>query len=118
YHYVWTPKYRHKILEKVEENLEKWIQKIAKNNDYKIISLHISPDHIHLFLSTHPKHSPSEIIHRIKSITARKLWENHEQLMEQYFWGGGCWETSYYIGTAGEVSSDTIQKYIERIEHV
>ncbi|ERG96850.1 MAG: hypothetical protein J07HQW2_03334 [Haloquadratum walsbyi J07HQW2] len=35
-----------------------------------------------------------------------------------YFWGGGFWEDSYYIGTAGEVSSQTIEQSIERTEHV
>ncbi|MEZ3165194.1 transposase [Halorubrum sp. RMP-11] len=31
---------------------------------------------------------------------------------------GGFWEQSYYIGTAGTVSTETIERYIERTEHV
>ncbi|RZN36845.1 MAG: hypothetical protein EF813_06270 [Methanosarcinales archaeon] len=27
------------------------------------------------------------------------------------------WSRNYYIGTAGEVSSATIKKYIEQVEH-
>ena len=46
------------------------------------------------------------------------MWQQHEYLLENYFWGGGFWEESYYIGTAGEVSSQTIEQYIERTEHV
>ncbi|PSQ63991.1 MAG: hypothetical protein BRD21_00780 [Halobacteriales archaeon SW_8_66_22] len=30
----------------------------------------------------------------------------------------GFWEESYYVGTAGDVSTDTIEQYIERTEHV
>ncbi len=33
-------------------------------------------------------------------------------------WGGGFWEESYYVGTAGDVSTDTIEQHIERTEHV
>jgi putative transposase len=28
------------------------------------------------------------------------------------------WSPSYYVGTAGDVSADTIRKYIERNEHI
>ncbi|WP_439330806.1 transposase [Halorubrum ezzemoulense] len=32
---------------------------------------------------------------------------------EEYLWGGGFWEESYYVGTAGNVLTDTIEQYIE-----
>ncbi len=44
--------------------------------------------------------------------------EQHEPFLEEYLWGGGFWEESYYVGTAGDVSTDTIEQYIERTEHV
>ena len=46
------------------------------------------------------------------------MWEQHESLLEGYLWGGGFWEESYYVGTAGDVSTDTIEQYIDRTEHV
>jgi len=46
------------------------------------------------------------------------MWEQHEPLLEEYLWGGGSWEESYYVGTAGDVSTDTIEQYIERTEHI
>ena len=48
----------------------------------------------------------------------REMWQQHEPLLENYFWGGGFWEEPYYVGTAGEVASQTIEQYIERTEHV
>lgn len=35
--------------------------------------------------------------------------EQHELFLEGYLWGGGFWEESYYVGTAGDVSTDTIE---------
>ncbi len=75
----------------------------------EILSLHILPDHVHLFLLAHPKHAPSEIVRTVKSITAREMWEQHEPFLAEYLCGGGFWEESYYVGTAGDVSTDTIE---------
>ena len=136
YHFVWCPKYRHSILEPIEDSLEASFRDVCDEYGYEILSLYISPDHVHLFLSAHPKwferrrfsssreskilerHAPSEIVRTVKSVTARKMWEQHESFLEEYLWGGGFWERSYYIGTAGTVSTETIERYIERTEHV
>jgi len=135
YHFVWCPKsskaelcvprgifdpaqYRHAILEHIEDSLEASFRDVCDEYGYEILSLHISPDHVHLFLSAHPKHTPSEIVRTVKSITAREMWEQHEPFLKEYLWGGGSWEDSYYVGTAGDVSTDTIEQYIERTGHV
>ena len=136
YHFVWCPKYRHAILEPIGGSLEASFRDVCDEYGYEILSLHISPDHVHLFLSAHPKwferlrlsssressilerHAPSEIVRTAKSITVREMWEQHEPFLEEYLWGGGFWEESYYVGTAGDVSTDTIEQYIERTEHV
>jgi putative transposase len=40
------------------------------------------------------------------------MWQRHEPLLQEYLWGG-FWEESYYVGTAGDVSTGTIEQYIE-----
>ncbi len=112
------PKYRHAILEPIEDSLEASFRDVCDEYGYEILSLHISPEHVHLFLSAHPKHAPREIVRTVKSITAREMWEQHEPFLEEYLWGGGFCEESSYVGTAGDVSTDTIEQYIERTEHV
>jgi putative transposase len=95
YHFVWCPKYRYAVLDLIERSLERSIRGVSEQYGYDILSLHISPDHVHLFLSAHPKHAPSEIVRTIKSVTAREMWEQHEPLLEQMFWGGGFWGRSF-----------------------
>ena len=46
------------------------------------------------------------------------MWEQHELFLQKYLWSGGFWEESYCVGTAGDISTDTIEQYIERTEHV
>ena len=52
------------------------------------------------------------------TITAREIWERHESLLEREFWNGGFWERSFYVRTTGEMSSRTVERYINRTEHV
>jgi len=57
----------------------KWFETQSVSSSRKTSSLerlHISPDHVHLFLSAHPKHAPSEIVRTVKSITAREMWNS------------------------------------------
>jgi putative transposase len=77
------PKYRYTILEPIDDSLEASFRDVCDEYGYEILFLHISPDHVHLFLLAHPKHSPNEIVRTVKSITAREMWEQHESYFER-----------------------------------
>jgi len=64
------------------------------------------------------KSAEREMVRTFKRITAREMWEQHEPFSEEYLWGGGFWERSYYLRTVGTVSTETIERYIERTEHI
>jgi putative transposase len=107
YHLVWIPKYREPILTgEVAKHLEEIFQIIAESKGVEILSLEIMPDHIHLFVSSPPQHSPSLLINWFKGISSRmyNYWYNETHIK---------WTNSYYVGTAGTVTAETIQKYIE-----
>jgi putative transposase len=109
YHFVWTPKYRYSFLDLVENTVESGIRDSIRDTAIEIQSLHIASDHVHLFVSVPPTEAPCDVVRRIKSISARRLWSDHGLLMEELYWGGGCWERSYYVGTADTVSATTIR---------
>lgn len=107
YHIVWIPKYRRQVLtDVVADRLKNIFQEIAKNKKMEICELEIMPDHIHLFVSSPPQNAPSLIINWFKGISARIY--NH-----RYKDGRIRWTNAYYVGTAGTVSKETIQKYIK-----
>ena len=87
------------------------------NQFWSVLSLEVQPDHIHLFVSIPPATSVADAIKILKGSTARKLFVKFPELKKQ-LWGGHLWSPSYYVGTAGNVSSETIQKYIESTEHI
>lgn len=113
YHIVWCPKYRKAILEgKVKEFLEDQIQTIAATKGWDILESQIMPDHIHLFISAPPFDAPTSIVKIFKGVTGLRLFKKYPELKREY-WGGHIWSPSYYVGTHGHVSAETIQKYIE-----
>jgi putative transposase len=76
--------------------------------DCQIIALEIMPDHVHLFISTPPTLAPDQVMFRLKGYTSRILRKEYPQLMKL----PSLWTRSYYCGTAGNMSSETIKKYI------
>ena len=85
---------------------------IADEYGFDILALEIMPDHIHLFVSAPPKYAPATLVKLFKGITARKLFKEFPELKKQ-FRKGHLWTPSYYLGTAGNVSADTIKRYID-----
>lgn len=113
YHFVWSTKYRKKVLVgNVETRLKDLHQKIADEKGFKIMVQEIQPDHVHLFVRAHPKFSPSTITKVLKGITAKTLFEEFPDLKAK-LWGGHLWNPSYYVGTCGDCSKDVVIKYIE-----
>jgi len=113
YHIVWIPKYRRAILKgKIKEELLNLFESVAKGNQIQIIQAEIMPDHVHLFVSAPPRLSPAKVVNMFKGVSARWLRERFPEL-KKLVSKDALWTRTYYIGTAGHVSSETIRKYIE-----
>jgi len=110
YHFVWIPKRRKPVLVgKIKERLKQIIEEVCNENDWEILALEIMPDHVHLFLSAPPYFSPHTILRKIKGRSARILRQGFPELLKL----PSMWTRSYFVSTAGNVSSETIKKYIE-----
>ena len=118
YHVVWCPKYRRDVLEgDVASTLDGLIDSVCSERGWPVISREIQPDHVHLFVSIPPAIAVADAVKVLKGTTARRLFAQFPGLREKLR-GASLWSPSYYVGTAGNVSAETIQRYIERTEHV
>jgi putative transposase len=105
---VWCPKYRKPVLtDEVADRLEQLIEEKADELDLDILRLAIQPDHVHLFITGDPKLAPNKIIQQVKGYTSRNLRDEFD------FGLPSLWTRSYFVSSAGEVSSQTIEEYIE-----
>jgi putative transposase len=113
YHIVWSVKYRRNVLKGgVEKRFKEVLKKVADDKEFIIQTMEVMPDHVHLFVSAHPKISPSYIVKMSKGITGRLLLKEFPLLQEK-LWDGKLWNPSYYLETVGNISEATVEKYIE-----
>lgn len=113
YHIVWSVKYRRKVLiDNIENRLKVIFHDIAHEKGFEIKSMEVMPDHVHVFVSAHPKLSPSYIYKMLKGISGRRLFIEFPQIKKS-LWEGQLWNSSTYIETIGHISEETIKRYIE-----
>lgn len=109
YHFVWIPRRRRKVLVgPVEERLRQLLLETTQTLDCEILAVEIMPDHIHLFLNCPPTLAPDQIMFRIKGYSSRVLRLEFPHLKRM----PSMWTRSYFCSTAGNVSSETIKRYI------
>ena len=67
YHFVWVPKYRYQVLvQEVKSRLKEILVELCEWLDVNIIEGAIASDHVHMYLSVPPKHSPASIMQILK----------------------------------------------------
>jgi len=115
YHFVWIPKYRRSVLSgDIKEYLIQVLEKTARENEIEILNINIQPDHVHLFVSAPPRYSPAWLINTFKGVSSRRLRERFPQLLKVH--SQSLWTRTYYIGTAGHISAENIQRYIDEMQ--
>ncbi|MDI6814271.1 MAG: IS200/IS605 family transposase [Desulfitobacteriaceae bacterium] len=113
YHVVWCVKYRHPVLEgEIASDLAELMQKTAAEHSFSLEEMEIMPDHVHLFVRATPSHFIPDMIKALKGVSARFLFQKHPELKKR-LWGGHLWNPSYYVGTVGHISEETVRNYIE-----
>ena len=114
YHFVWIPKYRHKVFtEPYRSTLKAIIGKIAYDYDIEVVELEIPEDHIHMVVRSEPKTAPAKVMQIIKSISAREFFRLHPEIRQRYFWGGKLWTQSYFVESIGNANEEVIRKYVQ-----
>ena len=113
YHFVWIPKYRHKVFsEPYRTTLKEIIEKIGYDYNIEIVEIEVPVDHIHMVVRTEPRFSPSDIMQVVKSISAREFFRRYPEVKKRYFWGGKLWTQSYFVETIGNANEEVIRKYV------
>lgn len=111
YHFIFCPRYRRKIFLRtdVEERFKQLVHEICDGLEIVIMALECDKDHAHLFLNAPPTFSPADIMAKIKGVTSKRLREEFPHLQHL----PSLWTRSYFVSTAGNVSSETIKQYVE-----
>lgn len=111
YHFVFVTKYRRKLFkyESTRKYIKSCLYEIAKQKKIYIKNLEIMEDHIHLLCQAPSKMSSSYLSALFKSFTTHWLREKYPYFKSLKH----IFTPSFYVGTCGQVSQQTIYKYIQ-----
>ena len=111
---VFITKYKKCIFEKHHfDYMKKIFSKTCEDFDSKLIEFNGEKDHIHLLVNYPPMVSISRLVNSLKGVSSRLLRKNFLDL-DRYFIKNALWSPSYFAGSYGGVSIDTIKKYIQK----
>ncbi|MDR4493881.1 MAG: IS200/IS605 family transposase [Nitrospirales bacterium] len=113
YHVVWVPQYRRMVLgERVANRLKEIFQEIGERYGFEVDTQEVLDDHVHIFLSAPPRYSPAQVAQRLKSISARLVFQEFPAVKHK-LWGGELWNDGYFVRSVGDkVTAEVIRWYI------
>jgi putative transposase len=107
YHVVCAAKYRKVVMSKeVDEVIKQTCLEIEKRWDIRFLEIGLDRDHAHFLIQGQAKYSPSQMVRKIKSLTARAVFGKAPEVKEQ-LWGGEFWGDGYFVSTVGQHGSET-----------
>ncbi|MDD6354603.1 MAG: IS200/IS605 family transposase [Lachnospiraceae bacterium] len=114
-HIVLVTKYRKQLLKGViADHVKQKILDIANTRGCEIIAMETDKDHIHFLLSYDTTDRVCDIVKIVKQETTYYLWQKYGTFLSKQYWKKKIfWSDGYFACSIGEVSSATIQKYIE-----
>ena len=121
YHLVWSPKWgwpranrKGLLTGALATRVEELFCEIGEAYDVTIEEMEVSVDHVHIFCSFPPRYAISQVVGRLKSLSARAVFKEFPWVKRK-LWGGELWEDGYFVRTVGDkVTAEVIRQYIRR----
>ncbi len=114
YHIVCPAKYRRAVFtEEVDKVLRLVCMEIELRYQIEFLEIGTDEDHVHFLVQSVPTYSPTNIVRKIKSITAREIFKQVPGVKKQ-LWGGEFWSDGYFINTVSRHGSEKkVAEYVK-----
>lgn len=111
YHVVFCTKFRRKVLDdEIQDLIKNIIKEKQKEWLYKVHSLEVCEDHVHILLQVDPELGINNIVAKIKGLTSGIIRKNYPRVKSRI---PTLWTRGRFIASVGSVSKETVKKYIE-----
>ena len=112
---VLVTKYRRQLLKgTIADDVKQKIFDICNSNSWNMIAMETDKDHVHFLVSYDATDRVCDIVKVVKQQTIYHLWQKYSDFLSRQYWKKKIfWSDGYFTCSIGEVSSATIQKYIE-----
>lgn len=110
YHIIFVCKWRRKfLLDRIDLRIKELLNEKAKLLNIRIVEMESDINHMHLFVKSSSSTPISEIVRQLKGYSSFYIRKEFTYLSKHtHFWSAG-----YFVETVGDISSDTILKYIK-----
>jgi len=113
-HLIVVCNYRKKLLIPLGNDVKQLVYDRANRYPFRIVEMEVDQDPIHLLIPYGPNMSILEIVRLLKQMTTFHIWKQHEMYLSKHFWKERTfWSDGYFACSIGNVSRETIQKYIQ-----
>jgi len=116
YHFVWCPRFRHKLFrhKELKFTCENLLRAICRKKGFDLFELEIGDDHVHMFVDITPSFSVSDAFQALKGISSKHLRKCFPALVNHYYWKGGLWSRGKFFRSVGNVTAEVIEAYINQ----
>ncbi len=105
YHLVLVTKYRNPAInDDVLKTTKECVEEIFRRNKCEIHAINYDTDHIHIMFSA----PPQIFVGNLKTVTSQMVRKNHSAWIGKFYWKPIFWSRSYYLGTIGETTIETV----------
>ena len=113
-HLIFVTKYRKAILfGKLREDIKQSIYNTCVQHHWYIKRMETDKDHIHILLQYNPTDSIAQIVSALKQYSTYIAYKKHRLALSRcYYRKQHLWSPSYFAASVGQVSQETIEKYI------
>ena len=115
-HLIFVTKYRRKIFYgEFRNDIKQCLFDICQKNLWYVIRMETDKDHVHMLMQYNPTDSITKIVSKLKQMSTYSMWIKHPDILLKYYWNTKTlWSDGYFAASIGQVSQDTIEKYIEQ----
>lgn len=115
YHLIIVVKYRQDVFisDAMSEKCREIITRLVHEDGEEVVSIECGIDHVHVLLKTNPSTNLPKLVNIIKGCSSRLLRKEFSTELKDKLWGDSFWSPSYYLATSGNVSLDTLIRYID-----
>ena len=115
YHLVCPVKFRRKVFTvPIEQTLKAVCLELGIIYEIQFLEIGIDEDHVHFLMQLAPNTLFSEVVKKIKSITAREIFKHHPEV-KTMLWRGNFWTMGYYANTVGQYGNLTmLTNYVKK----
>ncbi|MCH3988028.1 MAG: IS200/IS605 family transposase [Lachnospiraceae bacterium] len=115
-HIIFVCKYRRKLLTgSFDEDLKQYLYDACVRYHWYIKRMQSEKDHIHILLQYNPTDSITKIVSVLKQYSTYHAWRDHGAMLRHFYWKENTlWSDGYFAASVGQVSQQTIERYIEQ----